>query len=58
MIREDLVAKRIAIDAYRDFVAYPGDKDPTTSEMLKGVMAVEEEHASRLSELLPDVRAR
>ena len=58
MIREDLVAERIAIDGYRDFIAYLGDKDPTTSGLLKGVMAVEEEHASRLSERLPDAQTR
>ena len=57
MIREDLVAERIAIDGYRDFIIYLGDKDPTTSDMLKRVMAVEEEHASKLSELLPGARA-
>lgn len=57
MIREDLVAERIAIDGYRDFLAYLGDKDPTTSDMLKGVMAAEEEHASKLSELLPAAKA-
>ena len=53
MIREDLVAERVAIDGYRDFITYLGEKDPTTSDLLKGVMAVEEAHASRLSELLP-----
>jgi len=53
MIREDLVAERIAIDGYRDFITYLGDKDPTTSDMLKGFLAMEEAHASKLSELLP-----
>ncbi len=57
MIREDLVAERVAIDGYRDFITYLGEKDPTTSDLLKGVMAVEEQHASRLSELLPGVKA-
>jgi bacterioferritin len=52
MIREDLVAERIAIGGYRDFVAYLGDKDPTTSDMIKGILAMEEAHASKLSELL------
>lgn len=53
MIREDLVAERIAIDGYRDFITYLGDKDPTTSDMLKGFLAMEEAHASKLSDLLP-----
>ena len=53
MIREDLVAERIAIDSHRDVISYLGDKDPTTSEMLKGFLATGEGRASRLSELLP-----
>jgi bacterioferritin len=52
MIREDLVAERIAIDSYRDMVHYLGDQDPTTSELLKKILAVEEEHADELADLL------
>lgn len=52
MIREDLVAERIAIDSYREMVQYIGADDPTTSDMLKGILAVEEEHADELAELL------
>jgi len=52
MIREDLVAERIAIDSYRDFIQYLGDTDPTTRRMLEGILAVEEEHADELSDLL------
>jgi bacterioferritin len=52
MIKENLVAERIAIDSYRELVAYLGDQDPTTSQMLKGILAVEEEHADELSDLL------
>lgn len=52
MIREDLVAERIAIDSYREFIQYLGDKDPTTRRMLEGIMAVEEEHADELADLL------
>lgn len=52
MIREDLVAERIAIDSYRDIIAYLGDDDPTTRRMLEGILAVEEEHADELSDLL------
>lgn len=52
MIVEDLVAERIAIDSYREFIQYLGDKDPTTSQLLKEIMAVEEEHADELADLL------
>jgi bacterioferritin len=52
MIRENLVAERIAIDSYRELIAYLGDQDPTTSQMLKAILAIEEEHADELSDLL------
>ena len=52
MIKEDLVAERIAIDSYRELIQYLGDLDPTTSHMLKGILAVEEEHADGLADLL------
>lgn len=52
MIRENLVAERIAIDSYRDMVRYLGDHDPTTRRMLEGILAVEEQHADELSDLL------
>ena len=52
MIKEDLVAERIAIDSYRELIQYLGDKDPTTSKMLKEILAVEEEHADELADLL------
>jgi bacterioferritin len=55
MIKEDLVAERIAIDSYRGMIDYIGDQDPTTSEMLKGILAVEEEHADELADLLQDL---
>lgn len=54
MIREDLVAERIAIDSYRDFIAYLADQDPTTSDLVKRILAVEEEHATELADLLQD----
>lgn len=53
MIREDQVAERIAIDSYREMVRYLGDRDPTTRNLLEGILAVEEEHADELAELLP-----
>ena len=52
MIREDLVAERIAIDSYREMVQYVGSKDPTTRRMLEGILAMEEEHADDLVNLL------
>jgi bacterioferritin len=52
MIRENLVAERIAIDSYREFIRYLDDRDPTTRRMLEGILAVEEEHADELSDLL------
>lgn len=52
MIKEDLVAERIAIDSYREFIQYLGDQDPTTSQMLKQILAVEEQHADELADLL------
>jgi bacterioferritin len=52
MIKEDLVAERIAIDSYREMVAYTGTDDPTTRRMLEGILAMEEEHAEDLVSLL------
>lgn len=52
MIREDLVAERIAIDSYRDAIRYLGGDDPTTRRMLEGILAMEEEHADDLADLL------
>ena len=52
MIKEDLVAERIAIDSYRELIQSLGHDDPTTTRMLKNVLAVEEEHAEELSDLL------
>ena len=55
MIREDLVAERIAIDSYRGFIQYLVDKDPTTRRLLETILAVEEQHADELADLLQDV---
>ena len=52
MITEDLVAERIAIDSYRGIIKYLGDNDPTTRRMIEGILAVEEEHADDLADLL------
>ncbi len=52
MIKEDLVAERIAIDSYNDIIHYIADKDPTTRRMLEEILAKEEEHADELANLL------
>ncbi len=52
MIQEDLVAERIAIDSYREMITYFGSDDPTSRRMLEGILAVEEEHADDLVNLL------
>jgi bacterioferritin len=57
MIKEDLVAERIAIDSYREMVEYVGAKDSTTRRMLEAILAVEEEHADELADLLRDLPA-
>jgi bacterioferritin len=58
MIREDLVAERIAIDSYGEMIRYIGDKDITTRRMLEGILAMEEEHADDLSSMLEKMRRR
>jgi bacterioferritin len=52
MIREDLIAERIAIESYREMINYIGDGDSTTRRMLEGILAVEEEHAEDMNSLL------
>ena len=52
MIRADLVAERIAIDAYGEAIRFIGDGDPTTRRMLEGILATEEEHADDMADLL------
>jgi len=52
MIKEDLVAERIAIDSYSEMIRYIADDDPTTRRMLEGILATEEEHAEDLRMLI------
>ena len=52
MIKEDLIAERIAVEVYRDMVRFFGDRDPTTRRMLEGILAQEEEHANDMHDLL------
>lgn len=55
MIKEDLVAERVAIDSYTEMIRYVGDQDITTRRMLESILAVEEEHANDLSSFLADL---
>jgi bacterioferritin len=57
MIKEDLVAERIAIDSYREMIQYLANDDPTTRRMLEGILAMEEEHADDLVSLLDGLAA-
>jgi bacterioferritin len=52
MIKENLIAERIAIETYREMVRYFGDKDPTTRIVLERILAQEEEHANDMHDLL------
>ena len=52
MIREDLVAERIAIETYREIIQYFGEKDPTTRTLMERILAKEEEHADDMADLL------
>ena len=52
MIRENLIAERIAIEHYRELIHFFGEKDSTTRVMLEGILAMEEEHANDMHDLL------
>jgi bacterioferritin len=52
MVRENLVAERIAIDSYREMINYIGDRDTTTKRILEHILAQEEEHADDMADLL------
>jgi bacterioferritin len=52
MIKEDLVAERIAIDSYTEMARYFGDNDPTTRRLMESILAMEEKHADDLANLL------
>ena len=55
MIREDLVAERIAIATYSEIVRWLGNDDPTTRRMIEEILSVEEEHADDMAKLLSRV---
>ena len=52
MIKENLIAERLAVDHYRELIRYFGDDDPSTRVMLEGILSVEEEHATDMHDLL------
>jgi len=56
MVRQNLVAERIAIEHYRDLINYFHDKDPTTRRMIEKILEDEEEHAADMHDLLESHR--
>lgn len=52
MVREDLIAERVAIESYSEMIRFIGEADPTTRRMLEGILAMEEEHADELASML------
>ncbi|UIU02333.1 bacterioferritin [Xanthomonas campestris pv. campestris] len=52
MVRENLIAERIAIDSYREMIDFIGDKDTTTKRILESILAQEEEHADEFADML------
>jgi bacterioferritin len=56
MIQDDLVAERVAVETYSEIVRWLGNDDPTTRRMMEGLLAVEEEHADDLSNLLASMK--
>jgi bacterioferritin len=57
MIKENLIAERIAIDSYREMINFIGADDSTTRRMLEEILAVEEEHADDMASLLDKFKA-
>jgi len=57
MIREDLVAERVAVDTYREMIAFVGDSDPTTRRLLEDILAKEEEHADDMATITSQLGA-
>jgi bacterioferritin len=56
MLREDLVAERIAIESYREIADWLHGKDSTTKRMIEEILAVEEEHADDINSLLAGMK--
>jgi len=56
MVKDDLVAERVAIESYQEIVRWLGNDDPTTRTMIETILATEEEHANDMLELLQDLQ--
>jgi len=52
MIKEDLVAERIAVESYSEIIRYFGDRDPTSRRLMEEILAKEEEHADDMKTLI------
>ncbi len=57
MVKEDLIAERVAIESYSEIIRWLGDKDSTTRRLLEDILAMEEEHADDLLSILEDMNA-
>ena len=57
MVREDLVAERVAIESYQEIVRWLGNDDPTTRRVIEEILAVEEEHAEDLLSILQQMNS-
>jgi bacterioferritin len=55
MVKEDLIAERVAIESYSEIIRWLGDKDSTTRRMLEDILSIEEEHADDLLNILADI---
>jgi bacterioferritin len=55
MVREDLVAERVAVESYNEIIRYLGADDPTTRRMLEKIMSKEEEHADDMKKILENL---
>jgi bacterioferritin len=56
MVREDLVAERVAVSSYQEIIRWLGEDDPTTRQLMEQILAVEEEHADDLSNILEEMK--
>ncbi|MGB8520122.1 MAG: ferritin-like domain-containing protein [Candidatus Tumulicola sp.] len=56
MIKEDLIAERVAIESYNEIVKFLGDKDTTSRRLMEEILGVEEEHANDMRDLLQKVQ--
>jgi bacterioferritin len=55
ILRDDLVAERVAIEAYTEIIRYIGDDDPTTKRLLESILSAEEEHAEEIASMLANL---